>query len=317
MSIYDFLLDKLNKGEDYSDSILPDHADLNLPEDQSWVPGAFEGIVLRDNYGIKQHLLVNYKIARIIRRQIENPCPANREKAETAIRKYAAITITDPVLSIMLSRYRVNKDNMRTEALRMMTESDKREIVKFGIALWGQCGQPEDVEIIKVLGRHEEFSLYCAGAIHVNMPGPGGNDILIYLSENLKGWGKIAVAYEFDYTQKEARYYSVAQGCENAIGLSYLSNVCATKGKMTEIMQEMLDGQEEFGKFSSKQMFKGICDIFTGLLENHQTNDDITNYKHSRKAARLFKDITEKYPLLAKTDDRTEKIISDLRYFLM
>lgn len=317
MSIYDFLLDKLNKGEDYSDSILPDHADLNLPEDQSWVPGAFEGIVLRDNYGIKQHLLVNYKIARTIRRQIENPCPANREKAETAIRKYGAITITDPVLSIMLSRYRVNKDNMRTEALRMMTESDKREIVKFGIALWGQCGQPEDVEIIKVLGRHEEFSLYCAGAIHVNMPGPGGNDILIYLSENLKGWGKIAVAYEFDYTQKEARYYSVAQGCENTIGLSYLSNVCATKGKMTEIMQEMLDGQEEFGKFSSKQMFKGICDIFTGLLENHQTNDDITNYKHSRKAARLFKDITEKYPLLAKTDDRTEKIISDLRYFLM
>lgn len=317
MSIYDFLLDKLNKGEDYSDSILPDHADLNLPEDQSWVPGAFEGIVLRDNYGIKQHLLVNYKIARTIRRQIENPCPANREKAETAIRKYGAITITDPVLSIMLSRYRVNKDNMRTEALRMMTESDKREIVKFGIALWGQCGQPEDVEIIKVLGRHEEFSLYCAGAIHVNMPGPGGNDILIYLSENLKGWGKIAVAYEFDYTQKEARYYSVAQGCENTIGLSYLSNVCATKGKMTEIMQEMLDGKEEFGKFSSKQMFKGICDIFTGLLENHQTNDDITNYKHSRKAARLFKDITEKYPLLAKTDDRTEKIISDLRYFLM
>lgn len=317
MSIYDFLLDKLNKGEDYSDSILPDHADLNLPEDQSWVPGAFEGIVLRDNYGIKQHLLVNYKIARTIRRQIEKPCPANREKAETAIRKYGAITITDPVLSIMLSRYRVNKDNMRTEALRMMTESDKREIVKFGIALWGQCGQPEDVEIIKVLGRHEEFSLYCAGAIHVNMPGPGGNDILIYLSENLKGWGKIAVAYEFDYTQKEARYYSVAQGCENTIGLSYLSNVCATKGKMTEIMQEMLDGKEEFGKFSSKQMFKGICDIFTGLLENHQTNDDITNYKHSRKAARLFKDITEKYPLLAKTDDRTEKIISDLRYFLM
>lgn len=317
MSIYDFLLDKLNKGEDYSDSILPDHADLNLPEDQSWVPGAFEGIVLRDNYGIKQHLLVNYKIARTIRRQIENPCPANREKAETVIRKYAAITITDPVLSIMLSRYRVNKDNMRTEALRMMTESDKREIVKFGIALWGQCGQPEDVEIIKVLGRHEEFSLYCAGAIHVNMPGPGGNDILIYLSENLKGWGKIAVAYEFDYTQKEARYYSVAQGCENTIGLSYLSNVCATKGKMTEIMQEMLDGKEEFGKFSSKQMFKGICDIFTGLLENHQTNDDITNYKHSKKAARLFKDITEKYPLLAKTDDRTEKIISDLRYFLM
>lgn len=317
MSIYEFLLDKLNKGESYSDIKLPDHMDLNLSEDQLWVPGAFEGIILRDNYGIKQHLLVNYKIARMIRKQIENPSPGNCEKAEAAIRKYAAITIADPVLSIMLSRYRVDKDKMRTEALRMMTESDKREIVKFGIALWGQCGKPEDVEIIKVLGRHEEFSLYCAGAIHVNMPGRGGNDILIYLSENLKGWGKIAVAYEFDYTQIEARYYSVAEGCENTIGLSYLSNVCATKGKMTEIMQEMLDGKEEFGKFSRRQMFKGFCDIFTGLLENHTTNDDMCNYKHSKKAARLFKEITEKYPDLAATDDRTEKIIGDLRYFLM
>ena len=64
-------------------------------------------------------------------------------------------------------------------------------------------------------------------------------------------------------------------------------------------------------------MFKGFCDIFTGLLENHTTNDDMCNYKHSKKAARLFKEITEKYPDLAATDDRTEKIIGDLRYFLM
>lgn len=317
MSIYEFLLNKFNSGEPYADALLPDHEDMNLPEGQEWVPGAFEGTILRGNYGIKQHLLVNYKIARTIRKQIEKPCDANREKAETSIRKYAAITIIDPVLSIMLSRFRIDKEKMRTEALRMMTESDKREIVKFGIALWGHCGREEDVDIIKVLGRHEEFSLYCAGAIHVKMPGAGGNEVLIYLSENLKGWGKIAVAYEFDYTQIEARYYTVAEGCENTIGLSYLSNVCATKGKMTEIMQEMLDGKEEFGKYSDKQMFKGICDIFTGLQENHATNDDMSNYKHSKKAARLFKDISEKYPELAASDDRTEKIISELRYFLM
>ena len=317
MSIYDFLLQQYNNGASYSDIILPDHDDMSLEEDEVWTPGAYEGVVLRENYGIKQHVLVNYKVARIIRRQIENPCEKNCIKAEDTVRKYSAISIADPVISIILSRYKLDKALMRKEALRMATESDKREVVKFGIALLGYCARSEDVLVLKVLGRHEEFSLYCAGALHVMMPGHAGNEVLLYLSENLKGWGKIAVAYEIDYTQEDARFYTIAQGCENVIGLSYLANVCATKGKMIEIMQAIIDGTRSFGKYSREQMFSGICTIFTGLFENHKTNDDMSNYKHAKKAARLFKEIVDKYPYLGQSDDRAEKIVADLRYYLM
>lgn len=317
MSIYQFLLQKYNNNEPYADVNLPDHSDMSLGEGEVWTPGAYEGVVLRDNYGIKQHVLVNYKVARIIRKQIEDPSEKNSLKAYQAIRKYSAISISDPVISILLTRYKPDTSLMREEALRMATESDKREIIKFGIALLGYCAKEEDITVLRVLGRHEEFSLYCAGALHLLMPGPAGNENLIYLSENLSGWGKIAVAYEIDYTDENARYYTVAHGCENIIGLSYLANVCATKGKMTDVMQAMLDGTEVFGKYTKEQMFRGICTIFTGLLENHKTNDDMSNYKHAKKSARLFKELLEKYPALTDTDERAGKILDDLRYFLM
>lgn len=317
MSIYQFLLQQYNENQQYANVKLPDHEDLGLNEDQEWVPGAYEGTVLRENYGIKQHVLVNYKIARTIKKLIINPCEKNEEKAYHTIRKYSAISIADPVSSILLTRIKVDKTQMRQCALRMAKESDKREVVKFGIALLGYCANEEDIAVLKVLGRHEEFSLYCAGALHLLMPGPAGNENLIYLSENLNGWGKIAVAYEIDYTDENARFYTVAQGCENTIGLSYLANVCATKGKMTQIMEALCEGQEMFGKYTKEQMFKGICTIFTGLLENHKTNDDMSNYKHARKAAKLFKDIGEKIPELPGTDGRYEKIIEELRYYLM
>lgn len=317
MSIYDFLLQQYDNKEPYAGAVLPDHGQMRLASDEVWTAGAYEGIVLRENYGIKQHVLVNYRIARIIRKQIENPCEKNQKKAYDTIRKYSAISIVDPVISIMLSRHKIDKDKMRQAALDMAMKSEHREVVKFGVALLGHCAKEEDIPVIMVIGRHEEFTLYAAGAIHVMTDSAKRNDLLIQLSENTNGWGKIAVAYEIDYTSEAARFYTVAKGCENGIGLSYLSNVCATKGKMTEIMQAMLDGQEAFGIYTKEDMFNGICTIFTGLLEKHPTNDDISNYKYAKKAAKLFKEVTDTYPDLSEKNQQAAKIIDELRYYLM
>jgi hypothetical protein len=44
-------------------------------------------------------------------------------------------------------------------------EAPDREPVKFGIAILGLFRQPADEELFQALGRHDEFTLFCAVAL--------------------------------------------------------------------------------------------------------------------------------------------------------
>ena len=52
---------------------LPDQQDLTLQSEELWVAGAYEGTLLRSDFSIKQPLLVNYWVARKIKKYILQP----------------------------------------------------------------------------------------------------------------------------------------------------------------------------------------------------------------------------------------------------
>lgn len=60
MSIYEFLKEKNTENTASDSCSLPDSGDLCLRAGEAWVPGAFEGTILRTDIRIKQHLLMNY-----------------------------------------------------------------------------------------------------------------------------------------------------------------------------------------------------------------------------------------------------------------
>ena len=72
MSIYEFLKEQ-NAQEPAAGSRLPDSGDLHLRPGEAWVPGAFEGILLRTDSRIKQHVVVNYRIANRVKKQALRP----------------------------------------------------------------------------------------------------------------------------------------------------------------------------------------------------------------------------------------------------
>ena len=234
---------------------LTEAGDMNLSEGEVWVPGAYEGILLRSDFAIRQYSIVNFQISRVIKRHMKIPSDKNFEKLCKTLFKYAAISIADPVLSFLATS---DKEKMRNTALEIIHRTDKREVLKMGIALLGESGKEEDADILKVLGSHEEFALYAVVAAKNILK--DANSFILELLEHLNGWGKISAVYELDYDKEESRFYVLTKGCKNSIGLSYLSNVCAIKGKMANALEKALENNENVN-----ELYLGACDIFTGL----------------------------------------------------
>ena len=71
----------------------------------------------------------------------------------------------------------------------LATRTDKRNAVKFGIAILGLCQNKSVLNDIKILGLHDEFTVYATIAI-VNLSDNVENN-LWDLAKKVDGWGKI------------------------------------------------------------------------------------------------------------------------------
>lgn len=255
--------------------VLPDQNELVLREGEHWVPGAYEGILMRSDFSIRQHVVTNYMAARRIRKFALDPTVNNQKSIEDYISKYSAISLADPVISF-LAHMHTDKQKLLEAAFILATQSERREAVKLAIVLLGFCGEGNvrAAHIVKTLSCHDEFAAYGVVALKNILPKEEADAVLMELGETLSGWGKIALMYELDYSLPEVRSWTLQKGCRNSIGLSYLANVCAIKGRLKDYLMER---EMEFEPIAP-EYFPGICDIFRGLLEDNSENDSIYEY---------------------------------------
>lgn len=315
MTIYEYLKDKTPREIEENAYRLPD---VDIEKGEVWVPGAYEGTILRSNMRIKYQSAVNFLTARKVKKQALKPSERNRQKLLKRLEKYAAISVVDPICSFC-EAFKLTKNDEKKAALRelaidLIKNVNKREIVKIGIALLGICGSKSDLDIIKPLGLHDEFTLYVAGTASMLLKGEEKNRYLLELLKGVKGWGKIAILFELDYTYDDVRLEIVKNGCKNDISLSYSSNICAIKGKMIEVLRKI--SSDGFQKEEEMEIFTGVCDIFTGLLSAKENQDGLSEYPHAREAAKLFNEICDKKPYLAELDSRTSKILDGIKYII-
>lgn len=315
MTIYEYLKEKSPSDIKQSNYKLPD---IDIEKGERWVPGAFEGTVLRSTMKIKYHSMVNFFTARKVKKQALKPSAVNREKLLKRLEKYSAISIVDPICSFCVA-FKFTKDEQKKKALRelaldLIMNVNKREIVKLGIALLGICGTQEDLELIKPIGMHDEFTLYVAGTASRLLEGKEKNFYLLELMRNVCGWGKIAILYELDYSDDEARYEVIKTGCKNDIDLSYSANVCAIKGKMLDVLKNFYKNIYE--KEEELKIFSGICDIFTGLLGAKDNHDGLSEYPDARETAKLFTQICQSKPYLEEYDERSKNICQKVQFIL-
>lgn len=299
-SIYETICDSMD-AEGYlpegAPLLLPDHDSLDEDLKQNWVPGEFEAVMVRLPYRIKEMSFINYLIARCVAKCIKAPTRENREKLLVKLRRYAVVSIADPVLS-HLAGMNVDRIKARKLAVDLITNSTERNVVKFGIVLLGAYGLPEHCDLICQVGTHEEFTFFAVKAMRNLDKTSDYQKRLVELGERTNGWGKIAVILEFDEVglTAETKEWILRRGCTNRIGIQFTACECAIKGDIVQYLSsfsEYLPG--EFAGAIDEEMTNGICNIVEGLLigANMKDADGIHELPNARGLASAFKWVLE------------------------
>lgn len=126
----------------------------------------------------------------------------------------------------------------------LATRSAHRNAVKFGIAVLGVCQDNSVLPDIKMLGLHDEFTVFATVAI-TSLSADPVNDLWDQ-ARKVDGWGKIQTVERLVMMEltDEIRDWLVRDGYRNSIMYEYLAYTCAMHGNLHERLEaESIDPQ--------------------------------------------------------------------------
>ena len=192
------------------------------------------------------------------------------ERLYTLAREETLITAGDAILEALRARESIDGERLWAVGKWLVETAAHREPLKLGIMILGLGATDEDIDNLKTLARHDEFTLFAAVAIGNLCEEPA--DHWLELAKTVRGWGKIHLVERLaDAALRRAdiRDWLLRSGCENEIEEGYLAYLCATAGDLDgalaaeEIDEELLDG---------------ACTIVLSLIEGGGPSVDIQGY---------------------------------------
>lgn len=153
-----------------------------------------------------------------------------------------------------------------------------RNSVKMGMAILGLCNNKQVIDGLKILGLHDEFTLYATIAISNIL-----DDSVIELwdlAKKVDGWGRIQLVERLTAMKltDEVRDWLVLDGYKNSIMLEYLAFPCAVEGRLDEKLEaEKID----------LPLFNAAADILVALI-NAEASKGIMDYLSAVDAVKDF-----------------------------
>ena len=189
------------------------------------------------------------------------------------------IGIIDEFLQVVVNNELPIEPYLFNFAKDLTTKTNKRNAVKFGIAILGLCQNKSILNDIKILGLHDEFTVYSTIAI-VNLSDNVEND-LWELAQKVDGWGKIQIVDRLASPElkEPIKDWLILEGYKNSIMYEYLAYTCATNG---ELHKKLENDQIE------KKLFKSASDIIEALIAEHSPAEDITVYSFASQVIQDF-----------------------------
>lgn len=238
-SIYDHVrshVDPTTSGLIEGGETLPDEERINDGSQIRWAAGAMDGVATH-HMGTSQQDEQVRKTVDLAISFCGQPTAANKAALYQNIIHENTVSIIDPVIEALTSEERINHQRLYELAFSFVTEAADREPVKFGIAILGLFGEAGNEELFQTLGRHDEFTLFCAVALANSSEAP--DQSLWALAKNVAGWGRIQVVQRLAQTEDEGiKDWLLREGYRNSVMYEYLAYTCATAGGLLAALSE-------------------------------------------------------------------------------
>src|SRR6185437_5989818 len=223
-------------GVDEGGYTLPDDERVNAGSKIRWGMGSMDG-VMTHHMGTGENEEAVRKTVELVLAYSRQPTATNKAAVYQHVIAAHVVSIIDPVIEALLNEGGIGHDRLYELARSFVTESPDREPVKFGIALLGLFRQPDDQELFQTLGRHDEFTLFCAVAI--TNSSEDHDEALWRLAGNVTGWGRIHAVERLARTENPAiKDWLLREGFRNSILYEYLAATCARAGGLLAALSE-------------------------------------------------------------------------------
>src|SRR5262249_46221982 len=152
-----------------------DKKDFSLPDDKSargstarLASGASDGIATR--HQLHTSVLEGTKLIPAMIAALSNLVGANDDRARAALYRtflsltHLAVPVAAPLVNALRAQHPFSAEQLRPHVRWLVRIAAHREPLKFGISLLDFAGTEEDLDDLKVLARHDEFTLFAATA---------------------------------------------------------------------------------------------------------------------------------------------------------
>src|SRR4051794_28370798 len=167
---------------------LPDEERIAQGSKIRWAAGAMDGVATH-HMGTGENDESVRRTVELVLAYSRQPTAGNKAAVYQHVIAGHVVSIIDPVIEALVNESGIGHDRLYELARSFVTEAPDREPVKFGIAILGLFRQPADEELFQALGRHEEFTLFCAVAL--TNSSEDHDEALWTLARNVTGWGRI------------------------------------------------------------------------------------------------------------------------------
>lgn len=215
---------------------LPDEERVCEGSQIRWAAGAMDG-VMGHHMGQGNNDELVGKAVELILGYCVSPTAKTKQALYAHVMEGNALPLIDPIIQELSGNEKLNHERLYELAFSFVTEAPDREPVKFGIAILGMYRNLENESLFQTIGRHEEFTLYCAVALSNLCEDPEAS--LWALAKNVNGWGRIHVVERLAQTENEdIKRWMLREGYRNSIMYEYLAYTCATTGGLLSALSE-------------------------------------------------------------------------------
>ncbi|OKJ95638.1 hypothetical protein AMK34_21725 [Amycolatopsis sp. CB00013] len=256
-------------------------AEVGLPDDARvmsdrlrWVPGAMDGVI--GHHGSADGTDRATEVARLLAMACRRPSARQLRKLYAGVMDDDVMDYVDALME-RLGRERLDGRALHRVGKWLAVTAPDRGPVKLGIALLGVTGLGDDVAVVRTLGAHEEFTLFCAVAISNGLPAPESE--LWALAASVDGWGRIHCVERLrDTTDPDIRSWILREGFRNSIMYEYLAYIAATTGGLLEALR---------GETVDRGLLTSAGEILEALITGGPA-EDVDDYESGADAVEAF-----------------------------
>jgi hypothetical protein len=273
---------------------------VDLPDESEgkvrWAAGAKDGVLLMHT-GMETPFDEAEAVLAAIVACVEDP--TTWDALYGLLRETRALPVLDHVVT-RIPEIALPRGPVRELALRLVTTSSDREPVKYGVALLGLAGNASDVELVRVLAAHDEFTL--PGLVALGRLIDDVEPAWWELARRMRGWGRIHLVHRLARSARpEIRRWILVDGYRNEIMDEYLALIAAEAGGLADALADDPDDE----------LLDSACGLIGTLLDGSGPAGDIHDYADGVRAVTNLLAQLEKRPNPARL-----AVVRQLRDFL-